>query len=228
MILSLPEQELLEYIGRQGEHLFPDGVRFQGDDVKAAFSMALERLETSLSTVTLPGYHNAAGETTFSHMHADQYAQLLYFFGNSLWKRSQNRPVCDKLLAMNRALFSLFISYKCGMPDHFVLGHPLGTILGNADYGDYLVVFQGVTVNTETDENGQAAPHLGKGLFLGAHAKIIGRQTVGDRVSIGVGAMLFEQDVPDDHVVLSEDGRAVIRPRRRELCKAQNYFNVAI
>ncbi len=228
MKLSLSKSELLTYIERQSQHLFPDNTRFAGDDVQSAFTLALERLENSMSAVTLPGYHDASGQTTFSHMHADQYAQLLYFFGNSLWNRSQNRLVCDKLLAMNRALFSLFLSYKCKMPEHFVLGHPVGTILGNADYGDYLVVFQGVTVNTEQDENGKAAPHLGRGLFLGAHSKIIGKQTVGDRVSVGVGALLYKEDVPDDSVVLLENGKTIVRQRRKANCMAQNYFSVKI
>ena len=228
MILSLSQNELFSFIEKQVNHLFPDGVRFDGSDVRKAFSLALDRLENSMSVVTLPGYHDASGQTTFSHMHADQYAQLLYFIGNSLWNQNQNRAVCDKLLAMNRTLFSLFLSYKCKMPDHFVLGHPIGTILGNADYGDYLVVFQGVTVNTEQDEYGQAAPHLGRGLFLGAHSKIIGKQTVGDRVSIGVGAMLFKDDVPNDSVVLLENGKTVVRPRKKANCKAQDYFSVRI
>lgn len=228
MILSLSSQDLLSYISRQAEHLFPDGVSFVGNDIKSAFSLGLERLENSIKTVTLPGYHNEKGIPTFSHMHADQYAQLLYFFGNSLWKTSQNRLVCDKLLAMNRVLHSLFISYKCNLPDHFVLGHPIGTILGNADYNDFLVVFQGVTVNTSQDSFGKPAPHLGKGLFLGAHSKIIGAQTVGDRVSIGVNAMLYERDVPEDSVVLLVNGDVLIRPRKKETCKAQDYFNVRI
>ena len=228
MILSMSIQELLSYIQKQAEHFYPDGTRFDGKDVQSAFSLALDRLENSIKTVTLPGYHNNVGEPTFSHMHADQYAQLLYFFSNSLWCISQNRLVCDKLLAMNRTLHSLFLSYKCKMPEHFVLGHPIGTILGNADYGDYLVVFQGVTVNTEKDENGEAAPHLGKGLFLGAHSKIIGKQIIGDRVSIGVDAFLFQEDVPNDSVVLLENGRTIIRPRKKAKCMAQNYFNVQI
>ena len=229
MILSLPKQELLSFVCRQAEHLLPDNVKMNGKDLDSAFSLALERLENSIQTITLPGYHNEHGEPTFSHMHADQYAQLLYFFGNSLWRLSQNRPICDKLLAMNRILHSLFLSYKCNMPEHFVLGHPIGTILGNADYGDFLVVFQGVTVNTAQDENGEAAPHLGKGLFLAAHSKIIGSQTVGNRVSIGVNAMLYGQDVPDDGVVLvNAEGKTEIRQRKKKLCKAQDYFNVPV
>ena len=230
MITSLGRRELLEYIGKQGDHLFPDGVRIAGKDAEAAFSLAMDRMENSIRTVTLPGYHNGDGEATFSHMHADQYAQLLYFFGNSLWQLNQNKAVCDKLLGMNRALFSLFLSYKCRMPEHFVLGHPIGTILGNADYGDFLVVFQGVTVNTETDGEGNPAPRLGKGLFLGADAKIIGNRSIGDRVSVGVGSMVYQREIPADSVVFleTESGKTVVRPRRKASCKAQDYFNIPI
>lgn len=229
MILSMATDELLEYISRQADLFFPDNTSFRGKDVLSGFSLGLERLENCIKTITLPGYHNDKGETTFSHMHADQYAQLLYFFGNSLWGLSQNAPVCNKLLAMNKMLHSLFLSYKCKMPDHFVLGHPIGTILGNADYGDFLVVFQGVTVNTDQDADGRPAPHLGKGLFLGAHSKIIGNQTIGDRVSMSVGTLLYGKDVPDDSVVLlNDDGKTEIRKRKKKQCMAQNYFNIPI
>lgn len=229
MILSLPSGELLSYIEKQANHLFPDNTSFKGDDIKSAFILGLDRLENCIKSITLPGYHNDKGETVFSHMHADQYAQLLYFFGNSLWRMGGSKAVCDKLLAMNRVLHSLFLSYKCNMPDYFVLGHPLGTILGNADYSNFLVVFQGVTVNTEKDADGNPAPHLGKGLFLAAHSKIIGNQTIGDRVSLSVSTMIYGKDIPSDCVALTnENGVVEIRPRGKEQCMAQNYFNIPI
>ncbi|MEG2711373.1 MAG: hypothetical protein RSB18_10275, partial [Clostridia bacterium] len=115
------------------------------------------------------------------------------------------------------------------MPEHFVLGHPIGTILGNADYGDFLVVFQGVTVNTAQDQAGGCAPHLGCGLFLGAHAKIIGNQTIGNRVSIGVDTTIYGCNVPDDTIAITDaGGKTVIRPRMKPQCKAQDYFNIPI
>ncbi len=227
MILSLPQDELLDYVRKQCAHFYPDGNELRGADVEAAFRLALDRSEHCFNAIIHPGYHDAEGNTVFSHLHGDQYAQFLWFFGNSLWKLSQNRPLCDKLLLLNRSLFTLFISYKCLLPDYFMLAHPFGTILGNASYSDFLVVSQGVTVNTEQDENGNPAPVLGKGLFLGAHAKIIGRQPVGDRVSIGVGAMVFDQAIPDDSVVICEkDDHCAIRPRKRPECMAQSYFNI--
>ncbi len=227
MRTSLSSQELLEYTRRQCDHFFPDGHSLRGADVDAAFSLALERLEHCFEAITHPGYHDGDGNTYFYHLHGDQYAQFIWFFGNSLWRTSQNKALCDKLLLLNRALFCLFISYKCGLPDHFLLGHPYGTILGNAEYHDFLVVSQGVTVNTETDAQGRPAPVLGKGLFLGAHAKIIGRQSVGDRVSLGVGAMIYDTAIPDDSVVLFEQGNpCTVRRRKKDVCKAQGYFNI--
>lgn len=229
MILSLSRTELLEYIRVQCRHFFPDKYDFQGGDVNTAFQMALDRTENCFKVITHPGYRDPDGNATFSHLHADQYAQLLYFLGNSLWMQSQNKILCDKLLQLNRILHSLFLSYKCNMPEHFFLGHPIGTILGNAVYHDFLVVSQGVTVNTDKDAAGGPAPVLGKGLFLGAHAKIIGNQPVGDRVSIGVNAMIYQKSIPDDSVVIcGQDNSCIICPRKSESCKAQDYFEIAI
>lgn len=229
MVLSLPQGELYQYIQTQLTHLFPDRYAFCGNDVDVSFTLALERMENCISVISHPGYHDSYGNPTFSHLHADQYAQFIYFLGNTLWTQFQNKPLCDKLLQLNRVLFSVFISYKCQLPDHFFLGHPIGTILGNAVYHDFLVVSQGVTVNTNQDEEGNPAPILGRGLFLGAHSKIIGNKSIGDRVSIGVDAMVFQQDIPDDSVVTCEGAnRCVVKLRKRDKCSAQGYFNVLI
>jgi serine O-acetyltransferase len=227
MITSLPPAELLDYIRKQSGYLFPDSFDLKGKDVEAAFRLAMDKVEHCFSAITHPGYHDEKGNVLFSHLHADHYAHLLYRFSNCLWHRSQNKPLCDKLLLMNRALFTLFISYKNDMPDYFFLAHPFGTILGNASYHDFLVVSHGVTVNTEQDELGNPAPVLGKGLFLGAHAKIIGKQPIGDRVSVGVDAFVYNTAIPDDSVVLCENGNhCLVQPRHKSHCMAQNYFSI--
>lgn len=229
MILSLSQSDLLDYIRAQLHHFFPDQYDFHGKDVDISFHLALERMENCIKAIALPGYHNDAGNPFFYHLHADQYSQFIYFLGNSLWMQSQNKPLCDKLLQLNRVLFSVFISYKCLMPEHFVLGHPVGTILGNAAYHDYLVVLQGVTVNTNQDESGNPAPILGKGLYLGANSKIIGNKSVGDRVSLGVGTLVYQQDIPDDSVVTRDkSGSCTIHRRKKKYCMAQSFFNVPI
>ena len=123
----------------------------------------------------------------------------------------------------------MFFSYKGKLPDVFFLAHPVGTILGNASYDNFLVVFQNVTINTEINELGEPAPKLGRGLFLGAGAKIIGNKIIGNRVSIGVDALVYNQEIPDDKVVIrNADGQVVISDRKKKECMAQNYFNIDV
>jgi len=229
MQLSLSSDELKDYMKRQLTTFFPDGYVMEGKDVDIAFDLGLERLENCFKYITFPAYSNDNGQTYFSHLHADQYAQFLYYFSNSLWETSQNKPICDKLMYLNRVLNNFFFSYKGKLPDIFFLGHPVGTILGNAVYNDFLVVFQNVTVNTSEDAVGNPAPVIGKGVFLGAGAKIIGNKPIGDRVSISVDAVVYNQEIPDDKVVLkSSTGDILVKDRVKEHCMAQNYFRIPI
>jgi serine O-acetyltransferase len=228
MILSLGRKELQAYVARQLETFFPDGHRLEGGDVDQALDLALERTEHCFRHIALPAYFDE-GQARFSHLHSDQYGQFLYFFSNSLWKLSANKPACDRLILLNKALNGMFYSYKCALPSIFLFGHPSGTIIGNAVYSDFLVVFQNVTVNTDADPQGNPAPVLGKGLFLAAGARIIGNRPVGDRVSVGVDAVVYNEAIPDDSVVMRDrHGEIRVERRKKDECMAQRYFNVRI
>ncbi len=228
MRTSLNRSELKYYIKAQLETFFPDGHKFEGNDIDQALDLALERTEFCFKHITFPAYTNK-DEVIFSHLHSDQYSQFLFFLSNSLWKISENRPICDKLIFLNKSLNGMFYSYKSLLPDIFLFGHPVGTIIGNAQYSNFLVVFQNVTINTSEDENGNPAPVLGKGLFLGAGAKIIGNKPIGDCVSVGVDAHIHDLAIPDNSVVIkNQEGQLVIKQRKKELCMAQQYFNVPI
>lgn len=228
MQLSLPKEELKNYVRTQLSNNFPDKYDMKGNDIDKAFELGLERLENCYKYLAVPTYCNGR-QTFFSHLHADQYAQFLYYFSNSLWKFSENKPICDKLMYLNRVLNNFFFSYKGCLPDIFFWGHPIGTILGNAVYSDFLVVFQNVTVNTSADINGNPAPILGKGLYLATGAKIIGNQTIGNRVSISVDTIVFNQAIPDDKVVITNaNGNVIVKERSKPTCAAQNYFRVPI
>lgn len=229
MKLSLDRNELKRYLAAQLAYYFPDNIRMEGRDIDVAMDTALERLEYCFKHLTFPSYCTDDGQTHFYHLNGDQYAQFLYYFSNSLWNHSQNKPICDKIIYLNRVLNNFFFSYKGKLPDIFFLGHPIGTVLGNAVYSDYLVVFQNVTVNTSQTPDGGAAPILGKGLFLGAGAKIIGNRPIGDRVSISVDTVIYNQAIGDDMVAVTDyNGKVLIKDRKKEICMAQNYFRVKI
>lgn len=231
MIISLRSIELKNYIANQLDFLYPDGYRLKGKDVDTAFELALDRVENCFKHITLRGYRNENKEACFSHLHSDQYSQFLYFFSNSLWNVSQNSKLCSKLINLNKALNGMFYSYKCKLPDIFLFAHPVGSIIGNASYSDGLVIFQNVTINTGNDLGGiDTTPKLGKGLFLGAGAKIIGEKPIGNRVSIGVDAMVYNKEISDDIVVIrdSETDKMLFKPRKKRSCMAQNYFDIQL
>lgn len=225
MRLSLPRDELKDYVAKQLEYHYPDKYIMRGSDIDQAFDLALERAEYSFSRTAVRGYSDNCGGTFFSHLHSDQYAQFLFYFSNSLWKISENKPICDKLICLNKALNGYFFSYKCKLPDIFLFLHAVGSIIGNAEYSDFLVIMQNVTINTGAGR----PPKLGKGVYLAAGAKIIGHQAIGDRTSIGMDAVVYDQEIPPDKVVeRSPSGEIIIRDRRASLCMAQRYFNVEI
>lgn len=225
MQLSLSKYELKHYLSSQLDTFFPDGRYMEGTDIDLAMSRALERLENCFKHLTFHSYCTDDGQTHFSHLHSDQYAQFLYYFSNSLWEISQNKNICDKVMYLNRILNNFMFSYKGKLPDIFFLGHPIGSIIGNAVYSDYLVIFQNVTINTSEDNEGSPAPILGKGLFLGAGAKIIGNKRIGDRVSVSVDTVVYNQEIDDDKVVITDlRGNTIIKDREKNECMAQNYF----
>lgn len=227
MITSLLPARLKEYLRAQLNSFFPDDHDFAGSDIDAALSLALERTEWCFRHIALPTYFDGE-QARFSHLHSDQYSQFLYFLSSSLWNLSQNKPICDKLVSLNKALNGMFFSYKGKLPSIFLFGHPVGSIIGNAEYGDFLVILQGVTINTDQTAEGGPAPKLGKGVFLAAGATVLGNKPVGDRCSIGANTMIFDKEIPNDSVVYTrEDGSLAVVPRKKP-CKAQAYFNVTI
>lgn len=218
MDLSMPVEEFKAYMGQQLDRFFPDRYAFAGADVDAAFDEALQRLEYCLKFVSIRGFV-VDGKVQLSHLHSGQYCHLLYFVGNSLWKRSQNQALCDKLMLLNQALNGVFCSYKLALPEIFFLNHPVGSVLGHAQYSNFLVILQNVTVNTDPELK------IGECVALTAGAQIIGNKPIGARSSIGANTLVFDREIPADSVVYNGPTGLVIRPRGRESL-AERYFNV--
>lgn len=227
MHLSLPSADLKVYLGKQLEQYFPDGMTekyFQGKDVDRAFNEGIERLEYCFKHINMEAYSNDRGETFFNHLHADQYSQFLYYFMNTLWKLSGNEVICEKSMLLNRTLSGLFVSYKCELPDIYLTYHPVGTVLGCAGYSDYFMALQNVTINTGGEENGACTPRLGKGLFMAAGSSIIGYQPIGDWVSIGANALVYNQEIGDHKLVVNHSGKTEIMENRK--CAQRWYWRI--
>jgi serine O-acetyltransferase len=98
--------------------------------------------------------------------------------------------------------------YDCPLPDVFAVIHGVGTVLGKAEYHDFLCVWQGCSVGA----NGYSYPSLGRGVGLGAGSQVIGSCNIGSMVSIGAGTTVVNKNIEDGITVFrNDDGQLVKR-----------------
>ena len=132
--------------------------------------------------------------------------------------------IFNKLILLNKILNGIWVTYKCKLPDVFLLSHPLGSILGNAVYSNFLCVFQNVTVNTGMKIGEYNPPVLGKGVVLATGAAIIGNSVIGDKVTIS-DTMIYKKNIPSNSSVFRDDeGKLIIKKRKEENYYGQQFF----
>ena len=89
------------------------------------------------------------------------------------------------------------------------IDHGMGVVIGEtAQIGDDCTLYHGVTLGGTSWDKGKRHPTLGKGVVVGAGAKILGPITIGDGAKIGSNAVVVK-DVPPGATVVGIPGRIV-------------------
>lgn len=85
-------------------------------------------------------------------------------------------------------------------------------ISGDATIGENCVIFQGVTIgsNSLKDSKGHGAPIIGNNCYIGAGAAIIGKVRIGNNCRIGANAVV-SSDISDNCVVVMQPSRIIIK-----------------
>lgn len=96
------------------------------------------------------------------------------------------------------------------------IDHGMGVVIGEtAVVGDDCTIYHGVTLGGVSLGRGQKRhPTLGKGVVVGAGAKILGGFTVGDNVRIGSNAVVV-REVPDDVTVVGVPARLTRESKKK-------------
>lgn len=104
------------------------------------------------------------------------------------------------------------------------IDHGMGTVIGEtAVVGDDCTIYQGVTLGGVSLGRGQKRhPTLGKGVVVGAGAKVLGGFKVGDNVRIGSNAVVVKP-VEDDASVVGVPARTT-QETQAEKEKARGHF----
>ena len=91
----------------------------------------------------------------------------------------------------------------------FFIDHGMGVVIGEtAEIGDYVTLFQGVTLGGTGKDKGKRHPTLGSHVVVGSGAKVLGNIRIGDSVKIGANSVVL-RSVPSNSTVIGIPGRIV-------------------
>ena len=90
------------------------------------------------------------------------------------------------------------------------IDHGFGVVIGEtADVGDDCTIYQGVTLGgTSLSKGAKRHPTLGRGVIIGAGAKVLGSFTVGDGAKVGSNAVVVKE-VPAGATAVGNPARII-------------------
>jgi serine O-acetyltransferase len=89
------------------------------------------------------------------------------------------------------------------------IDHGMGVVIGEtAIVGDYVTIYQGVTLGGTSLQKVKRHPTIGNHVVIGVGAKVIGNITIGDNTRIGAGSVVVKS-APANATVVGNPGRVV-------------------
>ena len=128
------------------------------------------------------------------------------------WLWNQNVPVLPRLIShFNRLFTGIEIHPGAKIGKGVFIDHGMGVVIGEtSEIGDYVTLYQGVTLGGTGKEKGKRHPTVGKNVVIAAGAKVLGPITIGDDSKVGAGAVVI-RDVPPRCTVVGIPGRVVMQ-----------------
>lgn len=115
-----------------------------------------------------------------------------YRLAHWLW-REQRETLAFFLQSRVSELFQLDIHPAAQIGSGVFIDHATGVVIGEtAVVGDYVSMLHGVTLGGTGAAGGDRHPKIGRGVLLGAGAKVLGNITVGDYAKIASGSVVLK------------------------------------
>ena len=147
--------------------------------------------------------------------YAGFHALLAYRISH--WLKVHDVPILPRMISqLARWVTGVEIHPSAQIGKGFFIDHGMGVVIGEtAEIGDYVTLFQGVTLGGTGKERGKRHPTLGNHVVVGAGAKILGGIKIGDNVKIGANSVVLK-NVPANSTVIGVPAR-VIKSRGERL-----------
>lgn len=121
-------------------------------------------------------------------------------------------PFLPRLIShLARFLTGVEIHPGATLGQGIVIDHGMGVVIGETTIvGDDCLIYQNATLGGTGKESGKRHPTLGRGVVVGAGAKVLGNIHIGDNARIGAGSIVL-RDVPANCTAVGVPGRNLCR-----------------
>jgi serine O-acetyltransferase len=133
--------------------------------------------------------------------YAGFHALLAYRLAH--WLSTQGVPFVPRVISQfARWLTGIEIHPAATIGKGFFIDHGMGVVIGETtEIGDFVTLFQGVTLGGTGKERGKRHPTLGNHVVVGAGAKILGGIRIGDNVKVGANSVVLKSVPPNSTVI---------------------------
>ena len=151
-----------------------------------------------------------AATSTFEVIFTYAGFHALIAYRMSHWLSACHIPFLPRAISqLARILTGIEIHPSAIIGKGFFIDHGMGVVIGEtAEIGDYVTLFQGVTLGGTGKERGKRHPTLGNHVVVGAGAKILGGIRVGDNVKVGANSVVLKS-VPANSTVIGVPARVI-------------------
>ena len=206
MEFTIPEKQILQQLILQLNSFFfiDEKERYILDEV---FKTVISRCEP----LFIGGGKYFVPKALFNPYHSVKYMIFLYTLSNELFKQYGRNALSDKVYYLNKIMHSDMF-YEIELPSQWGAEHPVGSVMGRAKYGNGFFFYQCCTVGGTKDKEGNIYyPEIGENVHMYANSSILGNCKIGNNVNIGAGAVVKNQNVPDNCTVFGLSPNLIIK-----------------
>lgn len=163
----------------------------------------------------LSGFANKYFNGKVNPFNGVMYCNFLYQLSRCAYAGG-NTELADKIYSLNRMLHGVELFYGISLPVHWSCEHPLGAVMGRAEYGDYFFFYQGCTVGGSRHQGRLSYPVIGSHVMMYSNSKVLGDSHIGSRVILAANAYVINEDIPDNCTVFGQSPNLTIKKREKK------------
>ena len=217
MILELSLEEIKKLLVHQLSNLFLPPPENEKMLIEKVFGRTIERLNFNFSQNPNKYYYRETEkgkESYFNPFHSGQWTIFLYYLSYELGHLQEDKHcamiLADKVYYLNKMMNSCDLYHQVELPDYFRLDHPQGSVIGRAVYGNGFTFLQCCTVGN----NKGLYPVIGDNVKMCMNYAILGNSHIGNNVIVGAGALIKDQNIPDNCIVFGQSPNLIIKSKK--------------